>query len=285
MKIAIIGATGQLGNDLVKELNAEHEGIGFNHTNFEVSDYNSCLCLKNHQPDVIVNTAAFHKTEQCEEEPMKAFSVNALGARNLALISTELDAIDVYISTDYVFDGLAKEPYDEKDVPFPINTYGISKLAAEHFTRQATKHYVVRIASVFGVAGASGKGGNFVETMIKKANCHEPIKVVDDMWMSPTYTKDASSIIKSLLEFSLPFGIYHATNKGYCSWYQFAKQIFALTNLTPDLNPIKTDPNYGKARRPPFSALTSNKLLKYGLEPREWKDALTAYLIEKGHMI
>lgn len=285
MRIVVIGATGQLGTDLVKVLKDEHEVIGFNHTNFEVSDYNSCLCLKDHQPDVIVNTAAFHKTDQCEEEPLKTFSVNALGARNIALISQELDAINVYISTDYVFDGLAKEPYTEQDVPSPINTYGISKLAAEHFTRQATKHYVVRVASVFGVAGASGKGGNFVESMIKKANCNEPIRVVDDMWMSPTYTKDASSVIKSLLEFNLPFGIYHGTNKGCCSWYQFAKQIFELTKVTPNLKPIKTDPYFGKAKRPPFSALTSSKLLKYNLEPRDWKEALLAYLIEKGHIV
>jgi dTDP-4-dehydrorhamnose reductase len=284
MKIAVIGSTGQLGTDLAKTLATTHEVIGLNHNDIEVSDYNSCLILKEHKPDVIVNTAAFHKTDQCEKEPEKTFCVNALGARNIATITKEIDATSVYISTDYVFDGTKKQPYTEDDIPYPINTYGISKLAAEHFTKQNPKHYTLRIASVFGKAGASGKGGNFVETMIKKAKNNEHIMVVDDMWMSPTYTKDAATILKGILELQLPYGVYHATNKGYCSWYQFAKEIFQITKLNPNLEPTKTDPNYGKAKRPRFSALASTKLSKYNLEPRNWKEALRAYLIEKGHI-
>jgi dTDP-4-dehydrorhamnose reductase len=284
MRIVVIGSTGQLGTDLIKTLEDGHEVIGLTHSDIEVSDYDSCLVLKEYKPDVIVNTAAFHKTDQCEEEPLKAFAVNTLGARNVALISKELGAMTVFISTDYVFDGTKTEAYTEEDIPAPISTYGISKLAAEHFTRQNPKHYILRIASVFGKAGASGKGGNFVEIMIKKAKNNEPIMVVDDMWMSPTYTKDAASVLKGILELQLPYGLYHATNKGYCSWYQFAKEIFKTTRLNPDLKPTKTDPNYGKAKRPSFSALASIKLSKYSLEPRGWKEALRAYLIEKGHI-
>jgi dTDP-4-dehydrorhamnose reductase len=284
VKIVVIGSTGQLGTDLVKVLKTTHEVVGLSHADIEVSDYNSCQILKVYHPDVIVNTAAFHKTDQCEEEPTKTFSVNALGARNVALISKELGAVNVYISTDYVFDGQATVPYTEEDVPHPINTYGVSKLAAECFTQQAPKHYVVRVASVFGVAGASGKGGNFVETMIKKAKNNETICVVNDMWMSPTYAKDVALILKEILEKKLPFGVYHATNTGYCSWYEFAKQIFKISKLTPDLKPVKTDPNYGPATRPAFSALTSIKLSKHGLEPRIWKNALHEYLVEKGHI-
>jgi dTDP-4-dehydrorhamnose reductase len=284
MKIAVIGSTGQLGTDLVKTLSTTHEVISLTHSDLEVSDYDSLAVLKNPRPDVVINTAAFHKTDQCEEEPQKTFSVNALGARNIALITAEIGATVVYISTDYVFDGSKKEPYTEEDVPSPINTYGISKLAAEHFTRQNPKHYIVRIASVFGKAGASGKGGNFVETMIKKAKNNDPIMVVDDMFMSPTYTKDAASVLKGILELQLPYGVYHAANKGYCSWYQFAEEIFQITKLNADLKPTKTDPNYGKAKRPLFSALTSTKLSQYNLEPRSWKEALRAYLTEKGHI-
>jgi len=284
MKIAVIGSTGQLGADLMKILSDGHEVVGLAHKDIEVADYDSCLILKEHRPEIVINTAAFHKTDQCEEEPLKTFSVNALGARNVALVSREIAATTVFISTDYVFDGLKKEPYTEDDVPAPISTYGISKLAAEHFTRQNPKHYIVRIASVFGKAGASGKGGNFVETMIAKAKKNEAITVIDDMWMSPTYTKDAASILKGILEFQLPYGTYHATNKGYCSWYQFAQQIFQITGLNPALTPIKTEQLSLKARRPRFSALTSTKLSRYNLEPREWKEALRAYLIEKGHI-
>jgi dTDP-4-dehydrorhamnose reductase len=285
MKIAVIGSTGQLGTDLLKVLGAEHEVYGLTHSDIEVSNIKTFKALKEHQPDVIINTAAFHKTDQCEEESLKTFSVNALGARNIALISKEIGAIDVYISTDYVFDGLNKRPYTEKDVPAPINTYGISKLAAEHFTKQNPKHYILRIASVFGAAGASGKGGNFVETMINKAKKGDPITVINDMWMSPTYTKHAAFILKSILEKQLQFGIYHATNKGYCSWYQFAEQIFRYAGLNPDLKPIKTAELNVKAKRPRFSALESTKLPKYGIAVPTWQQALQEYLIEKGHNI
>lgn len=284
MKIVVIGSTGQLGTDLMKTLEAEHDVIGLSHNDIEVADYDSCMILKEHHPDVIINTAAFHKTELCEHEFLKTFSVNALGARNVALISEEINATVVFISTDYVFDGTKSEPYTEEDVPAPINTYGISKLAAEHFTGQNPSHYIVRIASAFGVAGASGKGGNFVETMIKMAKNKEAITVVDDMLMSPTYTKDAASILNGILKLQLPYGVYHATNKGYCSWYHFAKEIFQITKLTADLTTTKTDLDCEKARRPLFSALTSTKLPKYDLEPQDWKGALRAYLIEKGHI-
>jgi dTDP-4-dehydrorhamnose reductase len=284
MKIAVIGSTGQLGTDLMKTLANGHELVGLTHKDIEVTDLDSCLTLKKHRPDIIINTAAFHKTDQCEEEPQKTFSVNALGAKNVTTISKEIEAITVFISTDYLFDGAKNEPYTEDDTPFPINTYGISKLAGEHFTRQNPKHYVIRIASVFGKAGASGKGGNFVETMIKKAKNNETISVIDDMWMSPTYTKDASSTIKEITEKQLPYGIYHATNKGYCSWYQFAEQIFQFTGLTPDLTPIKTNQLTMKAKRPRFSALKSVKLTKYGIEVPTWQQALREYLIEKGHI-
>jgi dTDP-4-dehydrorhamnose reductase len=284
MKIVVIGSTGQLGTDLMKVLQYGHEAIGLIHKDIEVNDYDSCLILKEHHPDIIINTAAFHKTDQCEEEPQKTFSVNAIGARNIAAISKEIKAATIFISTDYVFDGSKNEPYTEDDIPTPINTYGISKLAGELYTKQNPKHYIIRLASLFGVAGASGKGGNFVETMIMKAKKNESITVVDDMWMSPTYTKDVAATIKKIVELKLPFGIYHATNQGYCTWFQFAKEIFKITGLNPTVEPIKTQQLKMKAERPKFSALKSIKLPKYGLQMREWKQALYDYLIEKGHI-
>ncbi|MEM2779666.1 MAG: dTDP-4-dehydrorhamnose reductase [Candidatus Bathyarchaeia archaeon] len=284
MKIAVIGSTGQLGTDLMKVLKNEHEVIGLTHKDIEVSDYDSCLIIKEHQPDLIINTAAFHKTDQCEEEPLKTFQVNTIGAKNVAEISKEIGAITVYISTDYVFDGSKNSPYTENDAPNPINTYGISKLAGELYTKQNPKHYIFRLASLFGAAGSSGKGGNFVETMIEKARKNEPISVVDDIWMSPTYTKDASLIIKKVIELKLRYGIYHATNKGYCTWFQFAKEIFKLTGIKVNLKPIKTCQLQMKAKRPPFSALESIKLPKYSIQARRWEDALYDYLVEKGHI-
>lgn len=283
MKIIVIGSTGQLGSDLMKTLKLDHQTIGLTHEDIEVTDYNSCLILRKYKPDVIINTAAFHKTDQCEEEPVKTFSVNALGTKNVTAISKEIEAATAFISTDYIFDGSKNRPYTEDDIPNPINTYGISKLAGELYTKQNPKHYIIRLASLFGVAGASGKGGNFVETMIMKAKKKETIKVVDDMWVSPTYTKDAATTIRKIMQLELPFGTYHASNQGYCTWFQFAREVFRLLHLKPDLSPIETRQLLTKAERPRFSALRSKKLPKYGIEMREWKEALNDYLIEKGH--
>jgi dTDP-4-dehydrorhamnose reductase len=284
MKIAVLGSNGQLGTDLMKTLREKHELVGLTHLDVEVSDYDSCLRLKDHHPDVVINTAALHRVDQCEIEPLKAFSVNALGARNVATVSNEIGATDVFISTDYVFDGSMNRPYTENYVPCPVSTYGISKLAGEIFTRQSSKHYIVRVASLFGVAGSSGKGGNFVETMIAKAKNNEPISVVDDMWMSPTYTKDAAATIEKIIDAKLPYGVYHVTNKGYCTWFDFANEILKLVGSRPTVTPIKTSQPPGKARRPRFSALKSARLPRYHVRMREWKEALVDYLTEKGHM-
>ena len=284
MKIIVIGSTGQLGSDLFKTMQEKHEVTGLRHADIEVTDLDSCGILRKEKPDVIINTAAFHKTDQCEEEPLKAFCVNAIGAMNVARIAAEISATAVYISTDYVFDGKATEPYTENDSANPINTYGISKLAGELCMRQNPKHYVMRVASLFGVAGASGKGGNFVETMIIKAKKGEPITVVDDMWMSPTYTKHASVAIAKIIEQNLPFGTYHVTNQGSCSWFQFAQEIFNLLGLNPKLTPIQTDQLQYKARRPRFSALRSVKLDGTGLQTSDWKQSLNDYLVEKGYV-
>lgn len=284
MKVAIIGSNGQLGTDLVKAFRDQHEVICLTHKDIEVADYSSCQILKEYMPDAIINTAAFHKTDQCEEEPSKAFMFNSIGAKNIASICKEIDAVALYISTDYVFDGSKDRPYTEEDTPRPINTYGISKLAGELFTSQAPKHYIIRTASLFGSAGASGKGGNFIETILSKAKRNEQINVVDDMWMSPTYTKDAAQAIKKIVEGRIPYGIYHVANRGFCSWFQLAEKVFEFLNLKPDLSPVKTEQMKQKARRPPFSALISIKLERYGIEMRKWQEALYAYLVEKGYI-
>ncbi len=279
MKVAIIGASGQLGSDLVKVF-GDFELYPLTHDDIEVSDRNSVeKSLKKIMPDVVINTAAFHKTDACEDMPEKAFLVNAIGAKNVAEVCKEIKAINIYISTDYVFDGNKDKPYVESDAPNPINAYGLSKYAGELFTKNyCDRYYIVRVASLFGVAGASGKGGNFVETMIKKAKNNEKIRVVDDIVMSPTYTKDAALAIKDLL--NKPFGIYHVTNSGYCSWFEFAKKIFEILSLEVDLKPIKSHELNMKAKRPKNSALKSEK----GIRLRSWEEALKDYLKEKGHL-
>lgn len=283
MRIVVIGSTGQLGTDIVQEFRGSHEVVGLTHRDVEITSPQSCMIIKQHQPDIVINTAAFHKTDACEEEPEKAFLTNAIGQKNITAISREIEAVTIFTSTDYVFDGMKNEPYSEDDAPNPVNTYGISKLAGEYYARQNAKHYVVRVASLFGKAGASGKGGNFVETMIDKARKNEKITVVNDIWMSPTFTKDAANAIKRIVESKLPFGTYHAVNEGYCTWFQFAEQIFRLLNLNPAITPVETTMLQMKARRPRFSGLKNAKLVDHGMQMRGWGDALLDYLVEKGH--
>ena len=173
----------------------------------------------------------------------------------------------------------------ESDLPNPINVYGLSKYAGEIFTRNySSKYYIVRVSSLYGVKGARGKGGNFVETMIQKAKNGEEIRVVDDIIMSPTYTRDTAIAIKEIIGKKLPYGIYHATNSGFCSWYEFANAIFSFMNFDITIKPITSRELNLKAKRPENSSLESEKLEKHGIKLRAWKDALKDYLREKGYL-
>lgn len=241
--------------------------------------------IQNIQPEAVINCAAYVRVDDAEESADKAFAVNALGARNIALVCSELNSMLAHISTDYIFDGRKKQPYTEDDAPNPLNVYGNSKLAGEYFIRSILeRYYIIRSSSLFGAAGASGKGGNFVETMIKKARNKEEIKVVDDMVMSPTYTKDAAGMIKNIITKKLPFGIYHVANAGQCTWYDFSKRIFETLDIQANLSPTKTNILQSKARRPMFSPLASARLKRHGLEMGRWETALENYLIEKRYL-
>ena len=285
MKVAIIGATGQLGSDLVEAFG--EEAIPLTRRDLDVTDPESVKILKELKPDVIINTAAYVRVDDAEVEVEKAFQVNAIGALNVAKACNEIDAVNVYISTDYVFDGAKEEPYEEEDVPNPINVYGLSKYTGEVFIRNySERYYILRVASLYGKAGARGKGGNFVDFMIQRAKNGEEIKVVDDMFMSSTYTKDVSIMLKRFLDLEIKpaFGVYHMVNEGYCNWYDFTKEIFNVLGWDAkiQITPIKSNELKMLARRPIFSALRNKKLDDLGLRMRNWKEALRDYLVEKG---
>lgn len=287
MRVAIIGANGQLGSDLVDVFGEDpsFEVIPLTHADLDVTVPDTLRVLKELKPDVIINTAAYVRVDDAELYPEKAFAVNAIGALNVARIAEEIGAINVYISTDYVFDGTNGEPYTEKDFPNPINVYGLSKYAGEIFTKNySKKHYIIRVASLYGKAGASGKGGNFVEFMVQKARNREEIKVVDDVFMSPTYTKDVARTLKAFLGLRPEFGVYHMVNEGLCSWYEFTKAIFELLEWDVDVKPIKSSELKRLAKRPRFSALKNEKLEGIGLRMRPWREALKEYLIEKRYI-
>lgn len=278
MKTLLIGANGQLGSDIMAVFGSEGM-VPLTHNDIEITNLEqSRKVLEEHNPEVVINTAAYHNVPECEKNPEKAFLVNSLGLKNLSEICLDHRITLVHISTDYVFDGKKSSPYSESDIPHPLNTYGISKLAGEYFVRRVKKHYVVRVASLFGKTGCRAKrGGNFVKAMLHLAKTKDRIQVTSNIICSPTFTKDAASKIKELLAQNYPSGIYHAANGGFCSWYEFALEIFSQTEIKIDVEP-KTEGQVGAGvRRPLYSPLISEKIKPV----RDWKNALRAYLIEE----
>jgi dTDP-4-dehydrorhamnose reductase len=288
MRVLIIGVNGQLGTDLHRALK-DFEVVPLDHADIEITDMTSVKkSLKKHRPDVVINTAAFVRVDDCEVEKDRAFLVNALGARNVAIAAQELGARLVHISTDYVFGGEEEPhstPYTEFDIPVPVNTYGRSKLAGEQFVRHlCLRHFIVRSSALFGVAGASGKGGNFVETMLRLAKERDELRVVEDQVLSPTYTKDLARKIAQLINTEY-YGIFHITNKGACSWYDFTQEILRLAKLKTPVVPITSDQYPQKAKRPLYSVLDNYHLRLLGMDDlRPWQEALEDYMRSKEHI-
>ena len=288
MKVAVIGANGQLGTDLCWALH-NFDIIPFTDVDIEISDMSSVKeAVPKHKPAIIINTAAYVRVDDCEDEKDKAFSVNALGARNVAVVAQELGARIVHISTDYVFGGEVEPrttPYTEFDTPIPLSIYGKSKLAGENLVRHlCLRHFIIRPSGLFGVAGSCGKGGNFIETMLKLAKERDELRVVSDQVFSPTYTRDLAQKITQLMTTDY-FGIFHITNKGDCSWYEFTTKILKLAGLKTPVVPITSDQYPQKARRPCYSVLDNYHLRLLGMDDmRPWQEALKDYLVARGHI-
>ncbi len=286
--VVIIGSRGQLGTDLPPAL-AEFRVTGLRHADLDVCDpERSREVLRTLRPDAVINTSAFHKVDVCEDEPAASFAVNATGAYTLARLAAELDFTLIHFSSDYVFDGSARVPYRETDLAVPISVYGASKLTGEHLVRAyCPRHFVIRTTGLYGVAGASGKGGNFVETMVRLGKAG-PVRVVDDQVMTPTATADLARAVATLLrregQLAVAYGLYHVTSAGQCSWYFFAKTIFELCGMDVALSPITTAESGANARRPAFSVLDHGRWIAAGFtELRPWREALHEYLRAKGH--
>ena len=280
MNAAIIGAAGQLGVDLCRVLSAQKITVSpLTHQDVDVSDSAQVdRVLSSIPADIVISTAAFHKVEECEKQPAQSFAVNATGPRNLAIACRRNNAVLVHFSTDYVFDGAQRRPYAESDLPCPLNVYGVSKLAGEHTLRlTCDRHFVIRTCGLYGVAGSSGKGGNFVETMLKKAGQGAPLRVVDDQVLTPTFTGDLAEVVSQLVR-TEAYGLYHVTAEGQCSWYEFARKIFELEKLTVDLRPVSTAEFPSPVKRPAYSVLSKQKLRGLELSMPRWEDGLSRYL-------
>jgi dTDP-4-dehydrorhamnose reductase len=283
VRTLVIGASGQLGQDLMKSLGADAIGLG--HTDLDVTDgVGVSRTIREHRPDWVINTAAFHRVDDCEMNPTLAFAVNATGAANVARAAAEIGAGVVFYSTDYVFGGEGRprqDPHTESSLPGPLNIYGVSKLAGERLVMNANpRHLVIRSAGLYGTA-TSRKGWTFPELMVSKGRNDGWVKVVTDQALSPTYTHDLAETTNALMEREAT-GLFHLTNEGECSWFEFAQATFDLAGIAVEMEPTETVTGERRARRPPYSALTSERLAQFGVAPlRPWREALAHYLTAK----
>jgi len=288
VKVVVVGANGQLGTDVCWALH-NFDIIPLTDADIEIADMASVRkAMLGNKAEIIINTAAYVRVDDCEDEKDKAFQVNALGARNVAVVAQELGARLVHVSTDYVFGGEVEPrttPYTEFDTPVPLSIYGKSKLAGEDFVRHlCPRHFIVRPSGLFGVAGSLGKGGNFIETMLRLAGERDELRVVDDQVFSPTYTRDLATKIAQLMTTDY-YGIFHITNKGACSWYEFTVEILKLAGIKTPVVPITSDQYPQKARRPRYSVLDNYHLRLLGMDDmRPWQEALKDYLVARGHI-
>lgn len=276
MKVLVTGANGQLGYDVVRELQKrEISCYGATRQDFDFTDFFVAeKFIKNYEPDVVIHCGAYTAVDKAEDEPDLCFLVNEQGTRNIAKICKLIDVKMVYISTDYVFDGNKEIPYEVDDIPNPQNIYGKSKLAGEQAVKEILKKYfIVRISWVFGK-----HGNNFVKTMLRLGKERKEISVVNDQVGSPTYTEDLAVLLCDMLQ-TEKYGVYHATNDGYCSWAEFAEEIFKAMGMDVTVKRILSSEYPVKAKRPLNSKLSKIKLYENNFQQlRLWKEALLSYV-------
>jgi dTDP-4-dehydrorhamnose reductase len=281
MKVLLLGAAGQLGNDIV-ETWRDDEILALKHDECDVVDRPRVLeAVARASADIVIDNAAYVRVDEAEKEPLRAFAVNAEGAKNVADAAVKTGAAVVYISTDYVF-GVGREPHREDELVSPRGAYATSKAAGEALVRETTdRHFIARSSGLYGSAGSSGKGGNFVETMLRFAAEGRSWKVVADEILSPTYTLDLAQKLRELVATGA-FGTYHLTNSGECSWYEFAVEATRLGGFQADVSPTTSVDWGAPAPRPAYSVLAANRLGALGIDPmRPWQEALAAYVGER----
>ena len=281
--ILVTGSTGQLGSDVVKELlKRGYSTLSPNRSEFNLCSEDSIRnYILNSNCEAIVHCAAYTQVDKAEDEKDLCIKINATATKHIAKCAKILDIPMIYISTDYVFDGTKDGKYTENDETNPINIYGESKLAGEKYVQEILdKYYIVRTSWVFNI-----NGKNFIETMLRLSKANNQLSIVNDQIGSPTYTKDLSRLLVDMIETN-KYGLYHATNEGYCSWYEFANTIFKLANINIDIKAINSNEYASRAKRPLNSKLSKDKLIEFGFKPLpHWEDALKDYLIRRRDLL
>ena len=280
MKILVTGCNGQLGREIINQLEDKKtkgeiiEILKCDKESLDISNFEEVYTyILEKKPEVIINCAAFTNVDLSEDKVDLAYKINALGSKNLAIASEKIKSKLVYISTDYVFKGDKKIPYREDDTTNPTNIYGKSKLLGEQYTKDfCSRYFIIRTAWLYG------DGNNFVKTMLRLSESKKEINVVDDQVGSPTSTKELAVCILNLIN-TEHYGTYHGTNNGFCSWYEFAKKIFEIKNIDVKVNPITSDKFPSKVNRPSYSVLDNFMLKLIDLDNfKHWEDALEEYL-------
>ena len=280
----LIGASGQLAHDLHLGFEAARDTvIPLIHEQLDIRDGTRLReAIAQTRPDVIINTAAFHRVDDCEDQQEMAFAVNEAGVANVARAAQAAGALLVQFSTDYVFDGGKRSPYVEGDQPRPQSVYAKSRLAGEKAAQENCSRYlIVRTCGLYGLAGSRSKAGNFVETMLRLAGQGKNLKVVDDQVCTPTSTSDLAQHLIPLIR-DRGQGLFHMTNSGECSWFQFAQEIFRLSRVTAQLAPTTSEAFAAKAKRPSYSVLDNAQLRAAGFSDfRPWQEALAEYIHQR----
>lgn len=282
MRVLVTGAKGQLGTDVMAELKSNNiEAVGIDREELDIVDAKACeeffdKANAEKRIDAVIHCAAYTAVDKAEDEQELSYNINALGTKNIATACKKFDMKLMYISTDYVFNGQGERPWEPDDERQPLNVYGKTKYEGELFVEEiAKKYFIVRIAWVFGIAG-----NNFIKTMLKLAKERDSLTVVDDQIGSPTYTADLSKLLVSMIQTD-KYGRYHATNEGYCSWYEFAKEIFKVAKVTINVAPVDSSAYPAKAKRPANSRMEKKKLDEAGFKRLpSWQDATRRYIEE-----
>ncbi|GAA4828657.1 dTDP-4-dehydrorhamnose reductase [Paenibacillus vulneris] len=275
MKVLVTGANGQLGRDVVSLFEKFCDVVGLGRNELDITDIEQCKkTFKAHCPDVVIHCAAYTAVDLAESEEEQAYRVNAIGTRNVTIAAEHIGSKMCYISTDYVFDGTATSPYKEYDNTNPVGVYGKSKRAGELLVQSlSTKYFIVRTSWVYGL-----HGNNFVKTMLKLAQERDQLKVVHDQIGSPTFTEDLAAFLFKLV-MTENYGVYHASNSGICSWFDFAKAIFEESGLDITVNPCSTEEFPRPAARPKYSVMDHLSIRTNNFEDlRPWREALVAFL-------
>ncbi|HXG31866.1 MAG TPA: dTDP-4-dehydrorhamnose reductase [Bryobacteraceae bacterium] len=284
-KVLIFGAAGQLGVELVDEFRRRgHKVRGLDRASVDITDAARVeQSVADFDPQVVVNAAAYNQVDVAEQEPQAAFAVNALAVRNIALACRQNGAVLVHFSTDYVFDGRAGRPYTEDDPPHPLGAYAVSKLAGEYFAQAYLDDaLIIRTSGVFGPGGLRTARGNFIELMLRLAQSGQPIRVVADHYASPTFAPLLAARTADLVERGQS-GLFHIGGGTPISWFDFARLIFRVAGLSPELRPTSEREYRTAARRPKYSALSNARIEQLGLAPMPpLEEAVAAYFALRG---